>query len=622
MNRVLLVSMPFVSVRYPSPALSLLKSILRENGIQCDVVYLNVLFQSYVGNSEIYEAIADLLIVGETVFGQELFGEQWGQSPRGRLDELDGPLLPDGSTRDSIREALLQMRTMAGPFLQWCLDHIKWENYDVVGFTSVYSQQVASLALARALKERFPDKVIAFGGANCQEEMGRALLRLFPFIDWVFNGEADVSFPLAVRNKFNGAKTPENIPGVFYRHNGEILGEEQETSPDLDTLPYPDFSDYFHALKRWAPDDLPTAALSLELSRGCWWGRKSQCVFCGLNCKHLDYRRKSPKRAEAEIKELTARYGVERVILTDSVIDMSAFKTFLPALASWGGLEELFLEVRVGLDLNQLRMLKAAGLKSFQPGIESLDSEMLRLMNKGTTLLQNIQFLKWSRKLDLFPTWNLLYGFPGENPRAYDRMADLVPSIIHLRPPMDVSPVLLVRFSPLWEQRRQWGLNNIRAHGGYRSVYPFEPEDLDGLAYFFDCDWEGRDAVSAYVDPLKERVRIWKYLWEQPEPPALTYRELPNRRLAISDTRPGRRMRQLELPDEAALAYAACEAAQPFDILASSVRGQMGDKYSGDAALRRTLEQLVADRLMLNEGDLYLSLAVKPGPVEDFSETM
>ncbi len=381
--------------------------------------------------------------------------------------------------------------------------------------------------------------------------------------------------------------SPEDISGVFYRRNGRIVGQERGTSPNLDTLPYPDFDDYFRALKRWAPDYLPVAALSLELSRGCWWGKKSQCIFCGLNCKHLDYRRKSPQRAENKIKALTARYGVERVILTDSVLDTSAFKTFLPALAAWGGLEELFLEVRVGPNLDQLRMLKAAGVKSFQPGIESLDSEMLRLMNKGTTLLQNIQFLKWSRKLNLFPTWNLLYGFPGESPGAYERMADLVPSVFHLQPPMDVSPVLLVRFSPLFEQGREWGLTHVKAHGGYRSVYPFEQEDLNDLAYFFDCDWEGHDAVSAYIRPLKEKVHAWKNFWQQPHPPSLTYRQLSSRQLAILDTRPGQRRQELTLRDEAALAFAACEAAQPFDGLASSIRVRMGDKYAGDDALRR-----------------------------------
>ena len=619
MKKVLLVNMPFVSVRYPSPALSLLKSIVQKNGVQCDVAYLNIVFQAFCGHPELYEAVADFMIIGETVFGPELFGEQWEKSRRGGLEEFTGPLLPDGSKRSSIRAALLKLRKLAGPFLRMCMRQIDWESYAIVGFTSVYSQQVASLALARQIKERYPDKIVAFGGANCEEEMGQALLRLFPFVDWVFNGEADVSFPLAVKQWIVGAEAPQDIPGVYYRHDGRTAGQKPGPVCDLDSLPYPDFDDYFRALKKWAPDYLDLAPLSLELSRGCWWGKKHQCIFCGLNCKQLDYRRKSPQRAEAEIKDLTTKYGVARVILADSVLDMSAFKTFLPALAAWQGLEELFLEVRVGLNAEQMRMLKAAGVKSLQPGIESLDSEILRLMNKGTTLLQNVELLKWSRKSDIFPTWNLLYGFPGENPQAYGRMADLIPSLLHLHPPMDVSPVLLVRFSPLLEQGREWGLSDVKAHAGYRSVYPFDQEDLNSLAYFFDSDRQGLEAASAYIDPLKERVRTWKRLWDQERPPSLTYRQLSGARLILVDTRSGQ-TRETELKGETALAYAACESAQPFESLACLVRDHLADAYPGDAALRKKLEELVANRHMLEEAGSFLSLAVWPDEEDEFSE--
>ena len=54
---------------------------------------------------------------------------------------------------------------------------------------------MASLCLARLLKERFPHLRIAFGGANCETVMGEELHRQYPFIDFVVSGEADCSFP-------------------------------------------------------------------------------------------------------------------------------------------------------------------------------------------------------------------------------------------------------------------------------------------------------------------------------------------------------------------------------------------------------------------------------------------
>jgi len=97
MKRVLLLNMPFVSVRYPSPGLSLLKSIIDREGIPCDVKYLNIFFQAYIGNPNLYEGISDLTIIGEWIFGEALFGERWAQSDRASFDALDAPLLPAGA---------------------------------------------------------------------------------------------------------------------------------------------------------------------------------------------------------------------------------------------------------------------------------------------------------------------------------------------------------------------------------------------------------------------------------------------------------------------------------------------------------------------------------------------
>jgi ribosomal peptide maturation radical SAM protein 1 len=618
-KRVLLVSMPFSSTKYPSPALGILKPLVRATGTPCDVAYLNVFFQAFCGQPHVYEGVADFMIIGESVFGAELFGDEWAASERGQLKDYDAPFLPRGAVRKAVKKSLLNLRTMAGPFLDECLKILRIEDYGIIGFTSVYSQQAASLALARRIKKLWPEKIIVFGGANCQEEMGDALLRLFPFVDWVCNGEADISFPRAVRHWSEGSP-PAGIDGISYRGRDGIITQGSGPSPRMEDLPYPDFDDYFAALDRWAPEDRFSAPISLEFSRGCWWGKKSQCIFCGLNCKTVDYRKKSAERAETEIKALVKQYRVDKVILTDSVIDMSLFKTVLPALSRWGGVEELFLETRAHLTRKQVGLLRSAGVKSFQPGIESLDTEMLKLMGKGTTLLHNIRFLKWAREFGLYPTWNLLCGFPGEPPEAYRRMAELVPAIAHLCPPMGVNPVLLVRFSPLFENSRQYGLENVRAHGGYGSIYPFEQHDLDELACFFDFDFPGKGEMAAYIEPLEKRVHLWKQLWSRSRPPALTFDAIHDGKVAIYDTRPGQKKNRLELTGLAAAAFEACEAICSFETLAADLASKWGHSYPGDAELQHILKYLVDHHLMLHEDGHYLSLAVRPVAASDVSE--
>jgi hypothetical protein len=237
---------------------------------------------------------------------------------------------------------------------------------------------------------------------------------------------------------------------------------------------------------------------------------------------------------------------------------------------------------------------------------------MLSYMRKGTTLLQNIRFLKCAREYGVTPTWNLLYGFPGENPEAYARMAALISSIVHLSPPMDVSPVLAVRFSPLFENHREWGMTHVRAHKGYRAIYPFEQQDLDAIACFFEFDHPGKKAVPGYLEPLRQQVQAWKREWMR-KPPSLTAVEAPGNKVMIFDDRQCRREDRITLSGAEAAAYAVCRDISGLEAVSEGVRRRDGANPAGDAELRRILDGFVERELMLREGDLYLSLATKPG---------
>jgi hypothetical protein len=63
--------------------------------------------------------------------------------------------------------------------------------------------------------------------------------------------------------------------------------------------------------------------------------------------------------------------------------------------AAW----RLFYEVKANLSHQQLELLARAGVRWVQPGIESLHTEVLRLMDKGVAGWQNIQLLKWTAEL-------------------------------------------------------------------------------------------------------------------------------------------------------------------------------------------------------------------------------
>jgi len=614
--------MPFAEVNLPSPALSLLKPVLQKEGIVCDVRYLNIDFAAFVNHDEAYRAVNVRSIAGEWVFSEELFGDlappyEAGTSTKRdsnflNQSELDVPLL---------RDNLQLMRSKAHSFIEWCLKTINWDNYDIIGFSSMASQHVASLALAKNIKRLWPDKIIAFGGVNCLDTMGQATLRLFPFVDWVFMGYSELSFPEAIKRYIAG-EMPEDIPGVAYRQNDVVITQGQAHSDAMDNLPYPDFDDYLAAFEKWDKHDLPFMNMLIELSRGCWWGEKHNCIFCGINSLGLTYRNKSPERSYAEITSLVERYGIDNIHFTDCILNMQYYETLLPAITKWNRNLNLYFQLKTNLTRHQVSTLKSAGVHEFQPGIESLDSETLKYMHKGTTLLQNVQLLKWARECGIAAKWNILYGFPGEQTSAYYRMASVVPSLVHLFPPMAVTPVRLQRFSPLFNNPEEWGLHNIRASLEYRAIYPFEQNDLDDLAYSFNVDFDGKENIVEYTRPLLEAVENWVKYWSANEPPMLAFERNSNGGLTIYDTRPCHSTSIIELEGDEAIAYLACDAKHSFSFIAAEVKKQRGKGNGNDTALRRDLDDLVERRLMLREGDQYLSLANDLAVLEKNINTM
>src|SRR4029450_7806053 len=138
-----------------------------------------------------------------------------------------------------------------------------------------------------------------------------------------------------------------HVAGVATRGGDE--NAEPPLVEHLDSLPVPDFDEHFERIAKpaWAAD--VGVHLLLETSRGCWWGAKKHCTFCGLNGATMAYRSKSPERAFDEISELVSRYGVTRVECVDNILDNHYITTLFPRLAASGLNLELFYEVKANL---------------------------------------------------------------------------------------------------------------------------------------------------------------------------------------------------------------------------------------------------------------------------------
>jgi ribosomal peptide maturation radical SAM protein 1 len=495
---VLFVVTPFLPEHQPALGVSSLTAVLRQAGITASVRYFNLEYANLHGfrlTSDIGGGLPVELLIGEMVFAPALWGAtapDWATyAKRVRAWCLSDRVRRAPKNLDELLEAARPLHDLAVETVETWAAALVEQAPRILGFTTTFQQNAASLALAKAVRLRLPRErtSILFGGANCEADMGRVLSERFEFIDHVVAGEGELAITDLVRELLEGA---EPRPPRY------IVGRSVQ---DMDALPTPIFDDYTNAVA-----DTAMAShynLTAESSRGCWWGAKSHCTFCGLNGSNMSFRSKSAGRFSEELRVLKARYGSKAFMLADNIMDMKYLRSLIPELTARGDDVELFYETKANLKKDWLIAMAAGGVVRLQPGIESLSTSILKLMGKGITQLQNVQMLKWCEELDIKLTWNLLSAFPGEPPDEYTAMAALIPALVHLPAPTGCGTIRLDRFSPYWRSPELYGLRNVRPFWAYEVAYgPLSPHDRVRLAYFFDFDY------PKGVEPIRHTAAV------------------------------------------------------------------------------------------------------------------
>jgi ribosomal peptide maturation radical SAM protein 1 len=556
LEQVILACAPFFSIVRPSFGISLLKSALLRRGISCSIRYLNLEFADEVGpgfHESAATGVANTLLVGEWIFSPMVNRDAkpaLEERYREELARLYSPL---------HLEQIESIQTAARLFVETQAQRLAAASPQILGFTTSFQQNCASLAIAQRARELNPRIIICFGGANCEGPMGQALLDSFPQIDYVFSGESDHTFPEFAAQILTGKpytpsggilarKTAAAILPLLMLNNPSATGRVEE----LDALPHPDFTDYFDTLDRTGYRSRIEPALVFESSRGCWWGAKQHCRFCGLNGNQMAYRAKSAPRVLDEIDALSRRYSVRRFLAADNIMSMKHLEKVFGAMTPGADGPRFFYELKSNLSRTHLEILARGGVNWIQPGIESLDDELLREMQKGVTALQNISVLRNCVELGMRATWTILYGFPGETAGQYRRIQEFVPLLEHLEPPNGCVPIRLDRFSPYYERSSDYGFHSVKPVWAYSAVYALSEEQIAKLAYYFeDRDRPGID----YVGELSALVEGWNRSWRSgANPPVLEAKQFgPG--LCIEDTRncSSQRWRWIQGIDVAAL---------------------------------------------------------------------
>ncbi|HXX56223.1 MAG TPA: RiPP maturation radical SAM C-methyltransferase [Candidatus Nitrosotalea sp.] len=613
--RIALVSMPWHNPYVPSIQLAALKAYLE--GQLC---YLTVdTFHYYFELEQIIglktaEAISQCgSLLGEAVFACQLFPE--------KLTDILAFIEDEKKLHANLRGIDFLDQVIEPMAAATCrrVEDVDWGQYLCVGFSLVFAQTMASMWMARLIRNRNPSTLVLAGGPSCTGDIGLSLLRKFPQLDMVINGEGELPLTELVRRlQTVGLSQLEDIPGVVSRKSSPERVPLLNQMTDFRSLPVPNYRPYFDVVDASVTSSLVQRlmVIPVESSRGCWWDRSYRdpmfsCSFCNLNLQWQGYREKDIDKFVRELDALSSQYGVRDFLLVDNILRYSKVEELCAKIMALGKSFRIAIEARVSVKPSEMALLRKAGVLHIQFGIEALSTEILRVINKGTTCIQNIQAMKFCERFGIESISNLITRHPGVRAEAIQETLRNIEFVTCYRP-LELSRFTLSYQSPIYKNPSAFGVRRIRNLETISRCFPSDYcHELCWPDKSFDCD--SSEEIDRLWEDVASAVCRWQKLFttqaEQFGVPSLLMYVDGGKFLRILDYRTAP-PRISELDELSRNLYLACEEARSLETIQAAC-----PEIPVDHVAER-LEMMVRERLVFREGKRYLSLAIPLDPIQ------
>ena len=318
------------------------------------------------------------------------------------------------------------------------------------------SRTSPSLALARRIKERHPGVVTVFGGANFDGEMGPEYVRAFP-VDRLRRrrrggrgaaARSSSASPRRERRRRCPASPARIGNGAWSTGRGAAPRRATST-----TLPDPDYDDFFATLMRLGRERVlgdATPLLLFESARGCWWGEKHHCTFCGLNAQRWRSARSRPSASTTSCAASPARYQIVNFEAVDNILDMRYLGGALPP-AGRGALRLHSSSTR------SRRTSRAPSCARCADAGVSVDPARHREPQHARPpadaqghddAAATSALLKWAHYYGITVALEPALRLPRRDARGLRAAGAAHAALVHLQPPAGCGPIWMERFSP------------------------------------------------------------------------------------------------------------------------------------------------------------------------------
>lgn len=288
---------------------------------------------------------------------------------------------------------------------------------DIIMVSTLTANKEAAYQLVREIKDNYPEKIIMMGGPHTTCFPDDTMNDL-PELTAVCIGEGETTAAEFVECISNNEPL-EKVDGIYYRNNNnEIFKNNPRTiEKNLDNFHPLDWEIYNLTLYEPLPLQYKgTPIFPYITSRGCPWRK---CTFCYESKMGTAYRRHSPERVIADIKELISKYGAKEIAFWDDnfMVNEPWIKKFITLLEE----EKINIKWQAYGRVNTVtkQMLKEcaeAGCWNIFYGFETGNQETLDRIKKGATLDQARQAAIWTKEVGMDIRGSFMIALPGETP--------------------------------------------------------------------------------------------------------------------------------------------------------------------------------------------------------------
>ncbi|QTL97712.1 radical SAM protein [Iocasia frigidifontis] len=330
--------------------------------------------------------------------------------------------------------------------------------FDVIGVGIIagYYQYRKLLRISEAINNSKNRPIYILGGHGPSPEPEYFMKKTQA--DYVVIGEGEETM-VELLETVGNKKDLSQVKGIAYRDGSDIIvTERRPLIKDLDTLPIPAYElfpiEYYRLIR--PPHSSRTDFVMPVLSgRGCLFN----CNFCYRMDK--GFRPRSNESIINEIKYLQKEYRINYIIFSDELL-MSSVRR-VESLCNDFLKNNLNIKWSCNGRLNfakkdVLKLMKKSGCVFINYGIEAMDDQILKNMNKVLTTKQIVEGIEATLAVGISPGYNIIFGNIGENRETLNKGVEFLLKYDDCTQFRTIRPVTPYPGSPLYYYAIEKGL--------------------------------------------------------------------------------------------------------------------------------------------------------------------